>query len=155
MNAVSLVSLTAKASRGCGVFGCVGCFSVGFLVFAWFGLVSLLSLCFFACLRSFTDWCIAHRQQSREQKITIFTLLKSCGCCLSSGRGSAFLACLIFGKFEKEKKIYMTVCEEDPGYVSWCCKHLTESTAKSPALDWSKYIKVRDLTNGKRDNPYY
>ena len=38
------------------------------VVFAWFGLVSLLSLCFFACLRSFTDWCIAHRQQSREQK---------------------------------------------------------------------------------------
>ena len=32
------------------------------------GLVCLLSLCFFACLRSFTDWCIAHRQQSREQK---------------------------------------------------------------------------------------
>ena len=39
-----------------------------FVVFAWFGLVSQLSLCFFACLRSFTDWCIAHRQQSREQK---------------------------------------------------------------------------------------
>ena len=67
MNAVSLVSLAAKASCGCGVFGCVG-FFVGVLVFAWFGLVSQLSLCFFACLRSFTDWCIAHRQQSREQK---------------------------------------------------------------------------------------
>ena len=38
------------------------------VVFALFGLVSLLSLCLFACLRSFTDWCIAHRQQSREQK---------------------------------------------------------------------------------------
>ena len=67
VNAVSLVSLAAKASCGCGVFGCVG-FFVGVLVFAWFGLVSQLSLCFFACLRSFTDWCIAHRQQSREQK---------------------------------------------------------------------------------------
>ena len=50
------------------VFLVVVGFSVGVLVFAWFGLVSLLSLCFFACLRSFTDWCIAHRQQSREQK---------------------------------------------------------------------------------------
>ena len=67
MNAVSFVSLAAKASCGCGVFGCVG-FFVGVLVFAWFGLVSQLSLCFFACLRSFTDWCIVHRQQSREQK---------------------------------------------------------------------------------------
>ena len=67
MNAVSLVSLAAKASCGCGVFGCVG-FFVGVLVFAWFGLVSQLSLCFVACLRSFTDWCTAHRQQSREQK---------------------------------------------------------------------------------------
>ena len=37
------------------------------VVFALFGLVSLFSLCLFACLRSFTDWCIAHRQQSREQ----------------------------------------------------------------------------------------
>ena len=26
------------------------------VVFAWFGLVSLFSLYFFACLRSFTDW---------------------------------------------------------------------------------------------------
>ena len=28
----------------------------------------MFCLCFYACLRSFTDWCIAHRQQSREQK---------------------------------------------------------------------------------------
>ena len=49
------------------------------VVFAWFGLVSLLSLCFFACLRSFTDWCIAHRQQSREQKkINALTLVPTC-----------------------------------------------------------------------------
>ena len=38
------------------------------VVFAWFGLVSSLSFCFFACLRTFTDWCRVHRQQSREQK---------------------------------------------------------------------------------------
>ena len=60
-----------------------------------------------------------------------------------------------FGKFEKEKKNYKTVFEEDPGYVAWCRKHLTESTAKGPALDWSKYIKVRDLTSGKGDVPCY
>ena len=38
VNAVSLVSLAAEASCGCGVFGCVG-FFVGVLVFAclvWF-----------------------------------------------------------------------------------------------------------------------
>ena len=68
VNAVSLVSLAAKASCGGGVFGCVGFF---LLVF-WFllGLVWFppFCLCFFACLRSFTDWCTAHRQQSREQK---------------------------------------------------------------------------------------
>ena len=60
-----------------------------------------------------------------------------------------------FGKFEKEKKNYKTVFEEDPGYVAWCCQHLTESTAKGAALDWSKYIKVRDLTSGKGDVPCY
>ena len=50
------------------VFLVVLVFFVGVLVFAWFGLVSPFCLCFFACLRSFTDWCTAHRQQSREQK---------------------------------------------------------------------------------------
>ena len=60
-----------------------------------------------------------------------------------------------FGKFEKEKKNYKTVFDEDPGYVAWCRKHLTDSTAKGPALDWSKYIKVRDLTSGKGDVPCY
>ena len=60
-----------------------------------------------------------------------------------------------FGKFEKEKKNYKTVFDEDPGYVAWCRKHLTESTAKGPALDWSKYIKVRDFTSGKGDVPCY
>ena len=45
------------------------------LVFVWFvcllaffGCLFLASLCFFACLSSFTDWCTAHRQQFREQK---------------------------------------------------------------------------------------
>ena len=77
---VSLVSLAAKASCGCGVFGCVA-FFVLFVVFAWFGLVSLFCLCFVACLRSFTDWCTAHRQQSREQKI-----LRSLEVLICSGR---------------------------------------------------------------------
>ena len=61
------------------------CLLVVFLVFLvcfvcvfWFGLFVCLpvfgclfpdSLCFFACLSSFTDWCTAHRQQFREQKI--------------------------------------------------------------------------------------
>ena len=60
------------------------CLVVVFLVFLvcfvcvfWFGLFVCLpvfgclfpdSLCFFACLSSFTDWCTAHRQQFREQK---------------------------------------------------------------------------------------
>ena len=46
-----------------------------------------------------------------------------------------------FGKYEKEKKSYKTVFEEDPSYVSWCRKHLTKDSAKGPALDWSRYIK--------------
>ena len=33
-----------------------------------FGCLFLVSLCFFACLSSFTDWCTAHKQQFREQK---------------------------------------------------------------------------------------
>ena len=43
--------------------------SLGGLVWFW---LFLCCLCFFACLRSFTDWCIARRQQSREQKKKIF-----------------------------------------------------------------------------------
>ena len=40
----------------------------------WSGfLLFLFCLCFYACLRSFTDWCIAHRQQSREPKKNIAT----------------------------------------------------------------------------------
>ena len=77
---ISLVSLAAKASCGRGVFGCVAFFLL-FVVFAWFGLVSLFCLCFVACLRSFTDWCTAHRQQSREQKI-----LRSLEVLICSGR---------------------------------------------------------------------
>ena len=43
-----------------------------FVVF-WFGFAFgfcfvSCSLCILACLSSFTDWCIAHKQQSREQK---------------------------------------------------------------------------------------
>ena len=33
-----------------------------------FGCLFPDSLCFFACLSSFTDWCTAHRQQFREQQ---------------------------------------------------------------------------------------
>ena len=43
-------------------------FFVGVLVFAWFGLVSLFCLCFFACLRPFTDWCIAQIAVPRAKK---------------------------------------------------------------------------------------
>ena len=71
VNAVSLVSLTAKASGGFGVFCFLWWVFVLLLCFwlVWSGfLLFLFCLCFFACLRSFTDWCIAHRQQSREQK---------------------------------------------------------------------------------------
>ena len=65
---VSPVSPAAKGTclavvfRFCGVFGC------GF----WLLLFGFLCVCCFplllACLSSFTDWCLAHRQQSREQK---------------------------------------------------------------------------------------
>ena len=42
-------------------------------VVLWFGFAFgfwfvSCSLCLLACLSSFTDWCIAHKQQSREQK---------------------------------------------------------------------------------------
>ena len=61
-----------------------------------------------------------------------------------------------FGKYEKEKMSYKTVFEEDPSYVSWCRKHLTKDSAKGPALDWSRYIKARDLVDCKAANvPFY
>ena len=61
-----------------------------------------------------------------------------------------------FGKYEKEKKSYKTVFEEDPSYVSWCRKHLTKDSAKGPAWDWSRYIKARDLVDCKAANvPFY
>ena len=61
-----------------------------------------------------------------------------------------------FGKYEKEKMSYKTVFEKDPSYVSWCRKHLTKDSAKGPALDWSRYIKARDLVDCKVANvPFY
>ena len=61
-----------------------------------------------------------------------------------------------FGKYEKEKTNYKTVFEKDPSYVSWCRKHLTKDSAKGPALDWSRYIKARDLVDCKAANvPFY
>ena len=57
---------------------------------------------------------------------------------------------------EKEKMSYKTVFEKDPSYVSWCRKHLTKDSAKGPALDWSRYIKARDLVDCKVANvPFY
>ena len=51
-------------------FVCFGCvFWFGLCVcLPVFGCLFPVSLCFFACLSSFTDWCTAHRQQFREQK---------------------------------------------------------------------------------------
>ena len=54
----------------CGVW--FVCVFFLFVVF-WFGFAFgfcfvSCSLCLLACLSSFTDWCIAHKQQSREQK---------------------------------------------------------------------------------------
>ena len=61
------------------------CWTIVFLL----GLVWFLCLCFFACLRSFTDWCTAHRQQSREQKrvpvkdiCLAFPIHSSCNKCI-------------------------------------------------------------------------
>ena len=52
-----------------GVGFCVCFFLFGLCVcLPVFGCLFLVSLCFFACLSSFTDWCTAHRQQFREQK---------------------------------------------------------------------------------------
>ena len=57
----------------CGVwFLCVFCFVCGFLVrFCFRFLFCFLFPCLLACLSSFTDWCIAHKQQSREQKNSV------------------------------------------------------------------------------------
>ena len=65
MNVVSLVSPSAKALP-CG--GCLGLFCLGFCLSGFvFVLLGLVFACL-ACLRAFTDWCTAHRQQFREQK---------------------------------------------------------------------------------------
>ena len=61
-----------------------------------------------------------------------------------------------FGKYEKEKANYQTVFDKDASYVSWCRKHLTEDSSKGCALDWSRYIKARDLVDCKAANvPVY
>ena len=53
----------------CSGFGfCVWCLFGLCVCLPVFGCLFLVSLCFFACLSSFTDWCTAHRQQFREQK---------------------------------------------------------------------------------------
>ena len=66
---VSPVSLAAKGSGVVAVFvWCLWFFGLCFLVaLVW------LFWCFLfpslpACLSSFTDWCLVHKQQSREQK---------------------------------------------------------------------------------------
>ena len=65
---VSPVSPAAKGTCLAAVFRFCGVFVCGF----WLLLFGFLCVCCFplllACLSSFTDWCLAHRQQSREQK---------------------------------------------------------------------------------------
>ena len=69
---VSPVSPVSLAAKGSGVVSVL--FGVcGFLVCAfWFALFGFFWCFLFpslpACLSSFTDWCLVHRQQSREQK---------------------------------------------------------------------------------------
>ena len=61
-----------------------------------------------------------------------------------------------FGKYEKEKKSYKAIFEGEPSYVGWCRKHLTEETAKGAALDWSRYVKARDMVDCKASSvPFY
>ena len=67
---------------GCGVF-CCGLFGLlvwALLVFGFF-LCCFVSLCSFARLSSFTDWCTAHRQQFREQK-KVLVLEPALFCCV-------------------------------------------------------------------------
>ena len=52
----------------CGFCVWFGCFVFDFLLVFGFFWFCLVSLCSFARLSSFTDWCTAHRQQFREQK---------------------------------------------------------------------------------------
>ena len=66
---VSPVSLAAKGSGVVAVFfWCLWfvclCFLVALVWFFWCFLFPSLP----ACLSSFTDWCLVHKQQSREQK---------------------------------------------------------------------------------------
>ena len=76
---VSPVSLAAKGLAWLWCFWCFclvlcgfcvwfGCFVFAFLLVFGFFWCCLISLCSFARLSSFTDWCTAHRQQFREQK---------------------------------------------------------------------------------------
>ena len=69
---VSPVSPAAKGTCLVAVFCFCGLFVCGF----WLLLFGFLCVCCFplllACLSSFTDWCLVHRQQSREQKKNIW-----------------------------------------------------------------------------------
>ena len=75
---VSPVSLAAKGSGVVAVFvWCLCFFGLCFLVaLVWlFWCYLLPSLP--ACLSSFTDWCLVHKQESREQKkVTVTFLLR-------------------------------------------------------------------------------
>ena len=70
-----LSHLQQRVLCGCCVSGflvwfCVwfGCFVFAFLLVFGFFWCCLVSLCSFARLSSFTDWCTAHRQQFREKE---------------------------------------------------------------------------------------
>ena len=73
---VSPVSPAAKGTCLAVVFCLCGVFVCGF----WLLLFGFLCVCCFplllACLSSFTDWCIVHRQQSREQKSDYMNFLE-------------------------------------------------------------------------------
>ena len=85
---VSPVSLAAKGFCLVVVFLLFVVFwLVWVVVWVWFvlGFLVPVSLCFFACLSSFTDWCTAHRQQFREQKKSQLCLPFLSGVVLSLG----------------------------------------------------------------------
>ena len=65
---VSPVSPAAKGTCLVAFFLLLWFVCLWFLVaFVWFSLCLFFPL-LLACLSSFTDWCLVHRQQSREQK---------------------------------------------------------------------------------------
>ena len=54
-----------------------------------------------------------------------------------------------FGKFLTKKVNYKSIYDGDAGNTGWSRSHLTESTAKGPALDWAHYVRAMDLARNK------